>query len=1695
MLYAHWKANSYTVRFDLNGGTATTVSKKVTYGKSYGTLPTPKRTGYTFAGWYSKDEYGSKRTSASIVDVAADHTLYAKWKSEIFTVTFNPKEGTVAIKDVAVTKGKTYSDFPTPYKEGYEFTGWYTASGSSGLKVTSIAVTDILYAHWQGKPYRVQFDVMGGKLPSAKDESKIVVFGGTYGELPTPTKYGFTFSGWYTGETTGYKKTAATEVTQAEDHTLYARWKGISSKISYDANGGKAITGTKTVTYGSEYGTLSTTTRTGYHFAGWYTSAVGGEPITEESIVTAVSNHTLYAHWEVATPVIKFVGNGGKVENATEKASSLEQIYTYGKAYTSFPKATRTGYRFLGWFTSTSGGTQITEKTICDVTTSDTFYAQWQGKESQVSFNPNGGIIDVKAITVYYSGKYGTLPVPVKEGYTFKGWYTEKYGGDLIESDTKVEIEESQTLYARWEINTYQITLDGNGGTSVIISADGSSSAVTKRNHKVPYSGTYSGTLKEFPKFSRSGYDFTGFYTEDGLLVTPAKEFTFNNDQTLYAGWRAKRISVTLNENGADPISETRTVLFGGTYGELPELERTGYTFNGWTKTKDSTLKITEATVVNTRTAHDIYASWVAKQYQVSFYANGGSSTASSKTVAYGSAFGTLPTATRSGYAFEGWYTEKEGGKKVTSSSIVDVADNIKLYAHWKKGVYQITFNANAGTAGTCAKEVFAEEMYGAFPGAERRGYDFTGWYTKRTEGERVDEADKVGLTGNQTLYAQWKVRTPNVLFYADGGNLDTAIKTVRYGEAYGTLPAPTLENYTFEGWYTKPEGGEKVTDTSIVSVDGTHTLYARWIPLTVTVTFDPAEGSVAVSQKEVAYETNYGELPFPEREGYCFAGWYTEKQGGKHVTDKTAVRETTNHTLYAHWEKVKSVILFYANGGTVDIQEKEGITGEPYGELPSAERNGYIFLGWYTQKEGGAKVEATDCVPEVGSITLYAHWQSEKLTVTFDAMGGSIEEDTKQVVFGEEYGVLSVPKKEGYRFVAWYLDTEWQKKVEAATVVTTPADHTLYAYYVEDTEKAEESKEAVHFGAEGINPASGNISFTCVDMVMKIPGLNYDMARTYNSKNEHPSALGRGWTFSFEGGCEIKDEKATVYLPDGSRHIFRKTDAGYVGETTHAKFSLNPDDTCVVIREDRSKYGFRADGTLAYMEDRNGNRTLVSYENGTISEIVDPVGRVYEITANAEGYLTGITDPAGNTVSYEYNEQNYLVAVTNLLGGVTEYVYDEQGILVKIIDPNGEVIQDFAYAEPGEAGAGGEVTRSMDAYGSVKRYVYSPGKNQTVVTGEDGREWIYWYNSDMYITDIQNPDGSMTKTEYAECEDGFSYGDVKSSVDEYGNKTEYETDANGNIVKVTYCDGSTVERQYDEWNNCIAEKDEMGVYTYYLYDENGINLLKQVQRVDGGIIDGDLEAVTAADKAYLVEEYSYYSGEEAKERFSCPLSGLLKSVINEEGEATVYTYDSYGNTETVTDAAGNVTEYSYDRLGHKLTELTPEGDKFSFAYLPNGFVTREYYPDGGVVVSEYDLAGNLKKSVPQEVYQAEKDTGEHYAGNEGVVYQYNAGGRLASVTDLLGNTVRYTYDCNGNLITEKTEGAEVITYEYDDRDRLIKQWYQETEEADRVLLKEVSYSAIPNGAYQVTTYLYTTEEDKIVYVAVTDNRGRQKEE
>ena len=610
-------------------------------------------------------------------------------------------------------------------------------------------------------------------------------------------------------------------------------------EVTLNANGGK-VSGATTkkieVTTGGNYNGLTTPTRAGYTFQGWYTAKSGGAKVTSSTVLNKSGDHTLYARWK-SNPkyTVTLNANGGKVSGATTKNITV----TKGLTYSDLVTPTRAGYTFQGWYTKKTGGTKVTSSTKVTLTGKQTLYAHWKvSPKYTVTLNANGGKISgatTKNITVTKGEKYSGLVTPTRAGYTFQGWYTKKSGGTKVTSSTKVAISAKQTLYAHWKANPkYTVTLNANGGKV---------SGATTKNITVTKGLKYSSLVTP----TRAGYTFQGWYTKKsgGTKVTSSTKVTITGKQTLYAHWKANpKYTVTLNANGGKVSGATTkniTVTKGLKYSGLVTPTRTGYTFLGWYTKKSGGTKVTTSTTANLSGKLTLYAHWKANpKYTVTLNANGGKvSGASTKdiSVSKGSTYGTLTTPTRSGYVFEGWYTAKTGGTKITSSTKVTITDKQTLYAHWLKNC-KVTFNANGGTVSTSSMNVLEGDIYDTLPTPTRTGYHFDGWYTAKTGGTYVHDFDFV--ENDHTLYAQWIAKTYTVTFDANtnggwiqlssGGYSKTTSSTMSYDSTFSSFPN-VVDNRgvstTFAGWFTEPTGGTQVTaDTKVT---GAMTVYAQF--------------------------------------------------------------------------------------------------------------------------------------------------------------------------------------------------------------------------------------------------------------------------------------------------------------------------------------------------------------------------------------------------------------------------------------------------------------------------------------------------------------------------------------------------------------------------------------------------------------------------------------------------------------------------------------------------------------------------------------------------------------------------------------------------------------------------------------------------------------------------------------------------
>lgn len=658
---------TYTVTFNVNGGDSLPSSertKEIAYGDTYGTLPTPTRSGYIFEGWFTGTGSSSEKvTSGTTMNRTTNHTLYAHWAQvREYTVTFNPNGGDNLPsyeRTKEVTTGDTYGDLPVPYRDGYHFDGWYTSSSGGDLVTSSTKVTKTanhtLYAHWiQIKTYNVTFNANGGTLDASERTAEVTV-GQTYGYLPEPTRSNYTFAGWYTSSSASATYTDLvteyTVVRKTSAHTLYARWSpSTAPQVTTDEPTDNLLNGTldsigssRVTEFGFEV--LNTTTgevkaakadSSSFSAGRSYYITVNSSDSSVVYLYRAYAANSYgygYGQWVEYIPggsgsngcTVTFNVNGGNTLPSNERSKTVYRGETYGV----LPEPTRSGYVFDGWFTSASGGTQVTADTQVTKTSAHTLYAHWTKITScTVTFNANGGNTLSSAErtkTVTYGSTYGVLPVPTRSNYTFLGWYTASGGGTPVTAETVVTATSNHTLYAHW----------AQGSVSLpTVTSDAPTDITTAR-------ATINGTL-----VSNGGGEVTGF------------GFDVKNNDTGKTGTVRVVDSDTDFSNGSHHVAEIKANA------------STSCSYRAWAD----------------NSAGRGYGEWVTFRIAtgvLTFDANGGTVTSDTKYVTKDEPYGALPVPVYSGYTFDGWYTTRTGGSRISESTVYSGTGNQTVYAHW----------------------------------------------------------------------------------------------------------------------------------------------------------------------------------------------------------------------------------------------------------------------------------------------------------------------------------------------------------------------------------------------------------------------------------------------------------------------------------------------------------------------------------------------------------------------------------------------------------------------------------------------------------------------------------------------------------------------------------------------------------------------------------------------------------------------------------------------------------------------------------------------------------------------------------------------------------------------------------------------------------------------------------------------------
>lgn len=405
-------------------------------------------TGYTFQGWSTS----STATSAEYAGGASytpskDITLYAVWKANNHTVSYNKGDATSGSAPSAQTK---VQGTPLTLAKNTGSLAHSSTTGSAPSKTGKITLS---------------YNANGGTNAPSSTSGSAVTINGTY-----PITW--TASGW--GTTSGTTTKAyefGGSYTKEEDITLYPSWTKTN--------------GTTTYTPASASATVSTSkpSKTGYTFEAWYTASSGGTKVgtTYSESITDNKTVTLYAHWTANTYSIKFNGNG----NTGGSMSNLSMTYDTAKTLTA-NAFTKTGYSFAGWATSASGAVAYADKASVknlSSTSGDTvnLYAKWTANIYTITLN------DIRSDATAGQGK---IYVRYEDSF-----YKEKACTNKI---TKLDILPTSP---RPQFFGYQ----NQSGTKQIIDAEGnilvSSTAYTNDN-------TINAIWKDIPFYQKSGSQF-----------------------------------------------------------------------------------------------------------------------------------------------------------------------------------------------------------------------------------------------------------------------------------------------------------------------------------------------------------------------------------------------------------------------------------------------------------------------------------------------------------------------------------------------------------------------------------------------------------------------------------------------------------------------------------------------------------------------------------------------------------------------------------------------------------------------------------------------------------------------------------------------------------------------------------------------------------------------------------------------------------------------------------------------------------------------------------------------------------------------------------------------------------------------------------------------------------------------------------
>ena len=707
------------------------------------------KTGYSFTGWYTDDEYNTEIRTIDNID--SDYTLYAKFDIISYSILYDLDGGTNAIKNPLQYTYEDIIELKPATKTGYTFISWYTDSDLSFEIINIVEMHENLhlFAKFIPNNYDISLNSNGGTMVSEK-KYKIYYYSSSTtlwtttevspGESANiylnshPAKTGYNFSGWY-------KEKSLTNLIMNEnilidsDLSVYAKWtvdksnRNISTGtygIQEPNRSGEYIfrvpgnvTGAITFSYyiysntpyvvgggsggGSDLEVKSLITGTKYFYIEqiYKNDSIGVRTATINSFPGDSIRFYFRGFESWVNPWIKFESGWSSTNVSTCIGSTTDTHETVTfDTIPVFPQYERTGYSFDGWYYN---DTLIDMNEAWKIAEDATLEAHWSLIEYTITYDLDGGINNSSNPPTYTINSNFTLKDPSKDGYTFNYWTI----GDSSTTITKISKRTGNiSLYAHFTVNTYTLTLDSNGGNYDI--------RVRFYSNGECINAQYVGTnnhISYLEPNGRDGFAFGGWYSDDTFGTLFNFDSNINENIDLYAKWISINELAQIIESDTSSLNDISVtgkeqVIFAfvpkmsGNYSfaSIGDLDTIGYLYDASMNIITSNDDISDSEL-NFEIAYNLVAgqlyyigvktsqSSVSGLIALSITGNskpqcsGYGSTYSTQTlhIEYDETFD-LPIPSLDGYIFDGWY---DSDNNKYESGTWNYIENLTLYANW----------------------------------------------------------------------------------------------------------------------------------------------------------------------------------------------------------------------------------------------------------------------------------------------------------------------------------------------------------------------------------------------------------------------------------------------------------------------------------------------------------------------------------------------------------------------------------------------------------------------------------------------------------------------------------------------------------------------------------------------------------------------------------------------------------------------------------------------------------------------------------------------------------------------------------------------------------------------------------------------------------------------------------------------------